>query len=278
MPVALPDVLSSDGRYVYMRSQRFDLVGNRQEIAPTNVTEQAGEGVHLFCPIGFLDGSWLHRAYWMFGRSVASGWGGWFRAGRFVPSGRLLVFDESSVYGFGRMPWYLCQSSVLEYQLYAADKESKGKRISRVQKAARQMNAGKKKNVSAADWKVRKRSSVADLSAVSFKWSNAALPLQVRAMVLTDKTLFVAGPPDVVDEKEVFNRPDDAGIRAKVNEQTAALEGRKGALLWVVSASDGKKLTEYNLESPPVWDGMAAANGRLYLSMKNGRVLSLAEK
>jgi outer membrane protein assembly factor BamB len=278
MPVALPDVLSSDGRYLYMRSQRFDLQGNRQQIAPTDVTKQAGEGVHLFCPIGFLDGSWLHRAYWMFGKSVASGWGGWFRAGRFVPSGRLLVLDESSVYGFGRMPWYLCQSSVLEYQLYAADKEIKGQRIGRVQKASRQMNAGTKKNVSAADWKVRKRSPVVDLSAVSFKWSNATLPLHVRAMVLTDKTLFVAGPPDVVDEKEVFSRPDDAGIRAKVNEQTAALEGRKGALLWVVSASDGKKLAEYNLESPPVWDGMAAANGRLYLATNDGKVLCFGGK
>lgn len=278
MPVALPDVLSSDGRYVYMRSQRFDLKGNRQQIAPTDVTEQAGEGVHLFCPTGFLDGSWFHRSYWMFGRSVASGWGGWFRAGRFVPSGRLLVCDESSVYGFGRMPWYLCQSSVLEYQLYAADKESKGERISHVQKAARQMNAGKKKNVSAADWKVRKRSPVADLSAVSFKWSNARLPLQVRAMVLADKTFFVAGPPDVVDEKEVFSQPDNAGIRAKVTEQTAALEGQKGALLWVVSASDGKKLAEYNLESPPVWDGMAAANGRLYLATNDGKVLCFGGK
>ena len=117
-----------------------------------------------------------------------------------------------------------------------------------------------------------------ELSAVSFKWSNGNLPLQVRAMVLTDKTLFVAGPPDVVDEKEVFSQPDDAGIRAKVAEQSAALEGRKGALLWVVSASDGKKLAEYNLESPPVWDGMAASNGRLYISTRAGRVLCMGKK
>ena len=57
-----------------------------------------------------------------------------------------------------------------------------------------------------------------------------------------------------------------------------AFEGRKGALLWVISASDGRKLAEYNLESGPVWDGMAAAGGRLYLSMKNGRVLCLGGK
>ncbi|GAF84245.1 unnamed protein product [marine sediment metagenome] len=43
MPVALPDVLSSDGQYVYMRSQRSDMEGMRQEIGPMNVTQQEGE-------------------------------------------------------------------------------------------------------------------------------------------------------------------------------------------------------------------------------------------
>ncbi|MCK5270375.1 MAG: hypothetical protein KAJ46_06305, partial [Sedimentisphaerales bacterium] len=52
--------------------------------------------------------------------------------------------------------------------------------------------------------------------------------------------------------------------------------GRKGALLWAVSASDGKKLNEYKLGALPVWDGMATAYGRLYLSLKNGRVQCFA--
>ena len=61
MPVALPDVLSYDGTYVYMRSQRFDEDGDRQEIeVPTlNVSQQRGEGPHMFCPTGFLDDVWL---------------------------------------------------------------------------------------------------------------------------------------------------------------------------------------------------------------------------
>jgi outer membrane protein assembly factor BamB len=279
MPVALPDVLSSDGRYLYMRSQRFDLAGNRQEIAPRQATAQEGEGAHLFCTIGFLDDSWFHRSYWMFGRSVTGGYGGWFRAGRLVPSGRLLVRDESSVYGYGRKPEFLCNASVLEYHLYASDKAISGESISRVGKAIRRINAkSKKRNADSSDWKLRQGFSRDELSAANFKWSHGDLPLQVRAMVLTDKTLFVAGPPDVVDEKEVFSRPDDVGIRTKVNEQAAALEGRKGALLWVVSAQDGKKLAEYNLESPPVWDGMAAANGRLYLATKDGKVLCFGGK
>jgi outer membrane protein assembly factor BamB len=95
-------------------------------------------------------------------------------------------------------------------------------------------------------------------------------------MVLANTTLFIAGPPDVVDEEEAFYNPNDEKIQAKLAEQNAALGGRKGGLLLVVSASDGKKLTEYKLESIPVWDGMAAANGRLYLATKNGKILCFA--
>jgi len=32
-------------------------------------------------------------------------------------------------------------------------------------------------------------------------------------------------------------------------------------------------MAEYKLDSLPVWDGMAAANGRLYLATKSGKVL-----
>jgi len=34
-------------------------------------------------------------------------------------------------------------------------------------------------------------------------------------------------------------------------------------------------LAQYKLDSAPVFDGMAAANGRLYLSLENGRVLCM---
>jgi hypothetical protein len=40
-----------------------------------------------------------------------------------------------------------------------------------------------------------------------------------------------------------------------------------------VSSADGKKLAEYDLDSPPIFDGMAAAAGRLYMSTVNGELL-----
>ena len=46
-------------------------------------------------------------------------------------------------------------------------------------------------------------------------------------------------------------------------------------LLWAVSKTDGQRLAEFRLDSPPVWDGMAAAYGCLYLSNQDGSVLCL---
>ena len=56
----------------------------------------------------------------------------------------------------------------------------------------------------------------------------------------------------------------------------AALEGRKGAVLQAVSVEDGEKLSETKLTGSSVFDGMIAANGRLYLAMRDGRLLCFA--
>ena len=468
MTVALPDILSSDGQNVYMRSLPFDLEGGRQKIAYTEVTQQHGENVHLFSPTGFLDDTWWHRSYWVWGRSMASGAGGYYLAGKVAPAGRILVFDDASVYGFGRKPKYFKWTTPLEYHLFAASRE-----LPEVQRPARRasgscvmvenseslnpanrpiaveawvratdgdgvvlargagshgyalyLKGGKPqfairvdKEVSAVgadedvvgEWvhlagvltadkqlqiyvngklsgsaeasgfiagdphepmeigadeggaagdytpplglkglidEVRiydgaltaaevekhhaspQETAAADAALVlhySFEEGKAAdgsgnqndgtvegaqpaegkfagalrfkgvkrrrkpvlpfvvehdwsheIPLHVRAILLADETLFIAGPPDVVNEEQVYRSLSDAELRTQLDEQIAALEGRKGALLWAVSASDGERLAEYELESVPVFDGMAAANGRLFLVTSDGMVLCFA--
>jgi hypothetical protein len=245
MPPALPDVLSSDGQYVYMRAQRFHLDGTRPEvIAPADPTDQKGKAAHLFCPTGFLDDSLFHRSYWVFGKTFMEGPGGWRDAGRNAPAGLILAFDESSVYGFARLPDYYKWTTPMEYHLFASEKEpayalhpKKGTR-----------------------------------TGIQFRWSER-IPLQARTMLLADKTLFVAGPPDVLDEAQAFKYPDEPEVPAILRRQDAALEGKEGAFLWVASAPNGRKLAQYDLESLPVWDGMAAAGGRLFMAMADGRVV-----
>lgn len=127
MPVGLPDILSSDGRHLFMKSQKFDLEGNRLEIGPnsgdfaTQASKQRGEDAHIFAPMGFLDETWFHRSYWVLGQSFAGGHGGYYQAGRFAPSGRLLVNGNGYVFGYGRKPEYLRWTTTLEHQLFAAE-------------------------------------------------------------------------------------------------------------------------------------------------------------
>ncbi len=470
MPVALPDVLSSDGRHVYMRSQQLELDGTRRQATPVPTdpaalaADQAGEGVHLFCPGGLLDDSWFHRSYWVFGRNFSSGCNWYFQAGRHAPAGRILTFDASSVYGYGRKVQYYQWTTPIEYHLWATSKE-----IPRVEAPARKPGAsqirvaksksldptGKPLTVSAwvkpeakdgvilarggdshgyallvrggkprfavrverkaasvgagegvvgkwvhlvgvltADKKLEiyvngKRggtaqapglmvtnphqameigaddgSTVGDYkspfgftgivdevriyhralgadeierhysmrgrpaapeaglvlyysfdkgdatddsgqgndgavtgaertqgrlgdalrlsnrrdrgvrTALKYRWTRP-VPLHVRAMVLTKGALFIAGPPDVLDEEEVFARPEDAGLCEKLVEQSAALAGQRGALLCAVSAEDGKELARHALEAPPVFDGMAAARGRLYVALESGQLVCM---
>jgi len=87
-------------------------------------------------------------------------------------------------------------------------------------------------------------------------WSRR-VPVRVNAMVATGGVLFAAGPPDVID-------PDDP---------LAAFEGRKGGLLMAVDAASGEVLWETKLDKPPVFNGAAAARGRLYLSLMEGQVV-----
>jgi len=266
MPVAYPDILSSDGRHVYMRAQQFNLEGRRTALDQGDAAEQGGEGTHLFSPIGFVDGSWWHRSYWIYGRSFDEGWGEWFQNARYVPAGRILVFDDANVYGYGREPQYLCNSSVLEYRLFAADKKFNKSRVPLLRKARRVT----------VDWRRLEKLSRRELCIVDHRWKVMHPPLLARAMTLADDTLFVAGPPDVVDERKAWGRSPDPQVQAKLKAQVAALKGEKGGLLWAVSAKDGKKLSEYKLDTVPVFDGMAAAGGRLYLSTAKGEVLCLS--
>jgi len=88
------------------------------------------------------------------------------------------------------------------------------------------------------------------------------ISIRVTAMVRAGDTIFVAGEPDVVDPKDPHG----------------AWEGRKGGILAAFAAGDGKRLAEYKLPAPPVWDGMAAAGGRLYMATMDGKILCFCRK
>ena len=277
MPVALSDILSCDGRYIWMRSQKIDFDGKRLEIGLRDVNSQPADDSHLFCQIGFLDDSYFFRSYWTYGRRVSGGYGGWMKAGRLVPSGRILCFDDSHVFGFGRKPEFMVNSSVLQYQLFAADKAVTAEAIGRLSKAEALINArSDRRNANSSDWLLRRFFPKADLSAANFPWIVDQPAITTRAMALGRDTVFVAGPANVIDERRAYRLPDDPDVRKKLKRQQEALEGRHGGLLWALAKGDGKLVARYALDTIPVFDGMAAAGGRLYVSTVDGRVLCLA--
>jgi outer membrane protein assembly factor BamB len=76
---------------------------------------------------------------------------------------------------------------------------------------------------------------------------------QVEALVLAGDLLFAAGASDRFHPSE-------------------------GGRLWVLSAQDGKQLREYKLDSPPVCEGLAVAEGKLYLATQDGKLLCFGKQ
>jgi hypothetical protein len=262
LPVALPDILSCDGRYIYMRSQPFDFEGNRPEvITPRDYKAQRGETAHLFSATGFLDDSWWHRTYWMWGQSFISAAGGWQLATYQSPAGKILVCDESSVYGYGPAPLKFLGTPVVNH-LFASAKEPRLINPNPTQPA-------RKQGATIFGEVVATR--------LNYDWSQAT-PFQARGMVLAGETLFAAGPPVLVDEQEVNLNYGDEAVQAKMADHVAAFAGRKGALLMAVSKTEGKQLAAYRLDSPPVFDGMIAARDRLFVATMDGKILCLGNE
>jgi hypothetical protein len=112
---------------------------------------------------------------------------------------------------------------------------------------------------------------------VKHNWTKD-MSMFARAMVLADKVLFVAGPPDMLDEPQTFRQINEPQVRRDLAEQVAAFNGKKGAVLAAISVADGTELEKYDLDSPPVFDGMAAASGRLYLATLNGDVVCMESR
>ncbi len=253
MPPALADVLSGNGKYLFMHSQILDLDGNTLDLASFAGREE--EIRHLFTPTGFLDESWFHRSYWLWGARFHSGWNQWYKAGRAVPAGRILVHRGTSVFGFGRVQGDFRWVTPLAYHLFHIDKQPS--------------LLGPK----------QKEAGYGQPTANRFKyhWSKQ-IPLFAKAMVLAGDTLFVAGPPNILDQKQQWKEIYEPDTQAEFASQAAVLEGKDGSILWAVSAESGEKLSECKLDSIPVWDGMAAAYGRLYLPTQDGGMLCFGSK
>jgi hypothetical protein len=157
-------------------------------------------GEHLYTSGGYLDSSWFNRTFWQVGRAMTSG---------------LMVLGKDVAYGVE-----LYDSRSRE-TVFAPGTKAYRLRCIPLRPPAR---GSKVKPI-----KGRRQQSPRPL------WEKR-LGIRVTAMVRAADKIFVAGSPDVVDQKDPHG----------------AWEGRKGGILAVFAATDGEKLAEYELPSPPV--------------------------
>jgi len=246
----LSDVLVADDSDIYMRHLKLDF----------ETGDESGTGIHLFSPLGLLDDTWWHRAYWVVYDQFTSHWSGWWKVGNQVPSGRILSYDDAQIYGFGRDKYPGGNAGQWregeKYQLFAYDRSQEPPR-----------------EVEVIDRKGRKRKKPAEPT-IEYRWTSD-VPILATSLVATGDAVFIAGPPD----KFSAIGDGDAALELKdVKSALAAWQGKDGGLLYVAAASDGKELATLKLPAPTVFDGMAAARGRLYLSLRDGSAICLSGK
>jgi outer membrane protein assembly factor BamB len=92
-------------------------------------------------------------------------------------------------------------------------------------------------------------------------WQTDTFPVASLTMVVAENAFLVAGFANEVDPADPW----------------ANIEGRKGGTLWVLSKKDGKKRADYKLETLPVWNGMAVADGKIFISLKNGTLTCMGK-
>jgi outer membrane protein assembly factor BamB len=261
------EVLVSEGEHIYMRQKKLTPDLRELEVPVFSSKGAQDVGLHVFSTSGLLDGSWYNRTFWMYSKR----WPGFQLANQASKSGQLLVVDEENTYGvkvfyrrnvhspmfFPGKEGYLlfADKNTNEPQLVGEPGWRKPVAWLPQSHIPREGNPGldSESRGFGAD------KGIGYTRAEPPLWT-AWLPIRIRAMVKTGDVLFVAGPPDVLEPEDPY----------------AAFEGRRGARLAAVAAEDGTTIAEHQLDTPPVFDGLIAAAGRLYASLEDGSLICLA--
>jgi len=259
MEGAKSDILVSDGQLLYLFHNVFNAKLEKQ---PAPVLGEPGVrnlgerqfGEHLFANAGFLDDTWFSRNQWMLGDH----WTAFNFAHQAPKEGELLVFDDAHTYA---VKCFVRRNMLSPLFFPATD----GYFLVADSNATRPVVVNPRQQSNWLRWLPQEGElqkcwnlDVGFARAAPPRWMTNT-PVRIRALVRTANALFAAGPPDVCDPADPLG----------------ALEGRKGAVLLAFNPGDGKKVLEIGLEAPPVFDGLMAANGRLYLSTLDGKVICL---
>ncbi len=231
-----------DGYLNDVLSSNGEAIFLRHQVFDLNGNRRDGAIAHLHGADGYLSGDTTNRLQWSYAPRYTSLHQGAFYCMQLsrtlYPSGRILVEDDEVIYGYGQNHY---EQPRLEpggqFALFAAPKET-----------------GVPEGHTVVEYR---QLGLRGEASVGFRWWRP-IPTQAWAMLQAGDVLFVAGP-----EQDALG-------------SEAALAGQSEATLLAVSTADGHPHAHTPLPNPPVWDGMAAAGGCLFLATRDGRVLCLA--
>ena len=239
------DIMLADDRLLYLRHQAFE-----RDLTPVDPGQLTSP--HLITSHGFTEAVPHHRSFWTLDTTLRYD----IPTGGGPVHGDILVREGSHFYevrGYkpGRTGPFDPRSE--GYRLVAGEISpvTGGETVSQAVATAQ---AAKAKRASRSGQK-KQRPKMRRVFTSHERWT-VPIPLTGKALAKAGDVLFVAGTPVAFPEDDLAK----------------AYEGRMGGMLRAVSTEDGRKLAEYKLDAPPVWDSLAAANGRLYLCTTDGRV------
>jgi hypothetical protein len=249
MEGATNDILVGDGSSIYLRHLRFDRACARQQEQGRHLfsrfnracARQQEQGRHLFSTSQLLDDAEVHRSHWVLGTGDFRRVPvaySWIANSRGGRNGTHLAVPYGLMLAFDDDTVWGVRRGK-SYTLFAEDHEP----------------------FSATEKSLPDFRKLSGKAPERWKWS-VELGMRPRAMLRAGELLILGGTPDAADQVDL----------------EATYKGGRGGLVWVMSASTGQKLAEYNLDAPPVWDGMAAAHERLYISLHDGRLKSFGQR
>ncbi len=255
------DILVSGDDHIYLRRAKFDKQLNQQKTRKITKLGDRHVGMHLFSNTSLLDDSRWDRRYWMH----SARWPGFYFTHQAPKSGSIMVFNDSVTYASKHYDRISDHSPLHVYGqgnlLYADNNDTEP------------MLVGEEGQPNPVQWLPDITETVAKGELGSFRdpavnyekgpgltrpkaprWSQR-ISIRTRAMALAGSRLYVAGPLDAID-------PEDP---------LATFRGRNGGYLQVLSSS-GEKLATYKLDAPPEFDGLIAAENRLFMSTVDGTI------
>ena len=228
------DILISDGDFVYIKDDAFDL--NLKSV------ESKGKPHIIATGLSMLDPYRHHRSLWIIGKDTPYG-------PTMNYAGELL-----SVYG----------KKIYAFRAQNGQRNCGGRAFKKY--GLGQFDIIQTKEDPAAMKKLPPWLQIS-IAKAQQKW-RTTLSLIADSMIFTgagskgDEVLFMAGS---------VNPGNPAGL-------DKALDGKGDSFLQARSASDGKLLAKYTLNAPPVFDGMAALPGKLFVPLKDGSILCFAKE